>query len=89
MDGVPSGVWPLFQVVVDDVGPEDDRFEDPAVGKTRKPASGSAMEVGESHTKTGAIALGNFDDPIIIATPPKTPFLSRRVQCGCASRDEL
>jgi hypothetical protein len=32
LDGMPSGVWPLFQVVVDDVGPEDDRFEDPAVG---------------------------------------------------------
>ena len=32
LDGVPSGVWPRFQVVVDDVGPEDDRFEDPAVG---------------------------------------------------------
>src|SRR5216683_1789549 len=32
LDGMPSSVWPLFQVVVDDVGPDDDRFEDPAVG---------------------------------------------------------
>jgi hypothetical protein len=33
LDGMPSSVWPLFQVVVDDVGPYDGRFEDPAVGK--------------------------------------------------------
>jgi hypothetical protein len=32
LDGMPAGVWPLFQVVVDDVGAEDDRFEHPAVG---------------------------------------------------------
>jgi hypothetical protein len=32
LDGMPSSVWPLFQVVVDDVGPDDGRFEDPAVG---------------------------------------------------------
>src|SRR5882724_3269104 len=32
LDCVPSGMWTLFQMVVDDVGPEVDRFEDPAVG---------------------------------------------------------
>ena len=33
LDGMPSRVWPFFQGVVDDVGPDDGRFEDPAVGK--------------------------------------------------------
>jgi hypothetical protein len=33
LDGMPSSVWTLFQGVVDDVGPDDGRFEDPAVGK--------------------------------------------------------
>jgi hypothetical protein len=33
LDGMPSSVWPLFQGVVDDVGPDDGRFENPAVGK--------------------------------------------------------
>src|ERR1700674_6130430 len=33
LDGMPSSVWPLFQGVVDDVGADDERFEDPAVGK--------------------------------------------------------
>src|ERR1700737_5259427 len=32
LDGMLSSVWPLFQVIFDDVGPDDDRFEDPAVG---------------------------------------------------------
>ncbi|MDQ6675335.1 MAG: hypothetical protein M3069_32140, partial [Chloroflexota bacterium] len=29
---VPSSMWPLFQAVFDHVGPDDGRFEDPAVG---------------------------------------------------------
>jgi hypothetical protein len=29
---MPAFVWPLFQAVVDDVGPDDGGFEDPAVG---------------------------------------------------------
>jgi hypothetical protein len=33
LDGMPSSVWARFQRVVDDVGPDDGRFEDPAVGK--------------------------------------------------------
>ena len=33
LDGMPSSVRPFFQGVVDDVGPDDGRFEDPAVGK--------------------------------------------------------
>jgi hypothetical protein len=33
LDGMPSSVWARFQGVVDDVGPDDGRFEDPAVGK--------------------------------------------------------
>jgi len=32
LDGMPCSVRPLFQGVVDDVGPDDRRFEDPAVG---------------------------------------------------------
>src|ERR1700760_4626923 len=42
LDGVPSSVWPLFQCVVDDVGPDDGRFEDPAVGKV--PAQSCAKD---------------------------------------------
>src|SRR6266446_3044773 len=45
LDGMPSGVWPLFQGVVDDVGPDDSRFEDPAVGKV--PAQSCAKDASE------------------------------------------
>jgi hypothetical protein len=32
LDGVPSGMWALFQGVFDDVGPDDEWVEHPAVG---------------------------------------------------------
>ena len=33
LDGMPASVWPLFQGVVDDVGSDDGRFEDPTVSE--------------------------------------------------------
>src|SRR4029077_17773968 len=42
LDGMPSSVWPRFQGVVDDVGPDDGRLEDPAVGKV--PAQSCAKD---------------------------------------------
>src|SRR4029077_18779295 len=45
LDGMPSSVWPLFQGVVDDVGPDDGRFEDPAIGKV--PAQSRAKDASE------------------------------------------
>jgi hypothetical protein len=42
LDGMPSREWPFFQGVVDDVGPDDGRFEDPAVGKV--PAQSCAKD---------------------------------------------
>jgi hypothetical protein len=45
LDGTPSFVWTLFQGAVDDVGPDDSRFEDPAVGKV--PAQSCAKDASE------------------------------------------
>jgi hypothetical protein len=45
LDGMPSFVWALFQGVVDDVGPDDGGFEDPAVGKV--PAQSCAKDASE------------------------------------------
>src|ERR1700722_9878069 len=45
LDGMPSSVWALFQGVVDDVGPDDGRLEDPAVGKM--PAQSCAKDASE------------------------------------------
>jgi hypothetical protein len=45
LDGMPSSVWALFQGVVDDVGPDDGRLEDPAVGKV--PAQSCAKDTSE------------------------------------------
>src|SRR5712692_5221516 len=50
LDGMPSSVWALFQGVVDDVGPDDGRFEDPAVGKV--PAQPGANTARPSVTNT-------------------------------------
>jgi hypothetical protein len=33
LDGMPSSVWTRFQRVVDDVGPDDGRFEDQPLAK--------------------------------------------------------
>src|SRR5260370_3805965 len=33
LDGMPSGVWPLFKAVFETAGPDNSRFEDPAVGE--------------------------------------------------------
>src|ERR1700726_3208426 len=45
LDGMPSGVWALFQGVFDDVGPDNDRVEDPAFGLV--PAQACAEDAGE------------------------------------------
>jgi hypothetical protein len=42
---MPSGVRTLFQSVVDDVGPDDCGFENPAVGEV--PAHARAKDAGE------------------------------------------
>jgi hypothetical protein len=33
LDGMPASVGALLQAVVDNIGPDDRRFEDPAIGK--------------------------------------------------------
>ena len=45
LDGMPSGVWALFEGVLDDVGPDKDRVEDPAAGLM--PAQACAQDAGE------------------------------------------
>ena len=45
LDGMPPSVWALFQGVVDDIGPDDGRFKDPAVGKV--PAQSCAKDASE------------------------------------------
>jgi len=44
MEGVAS-VWARVQRVVDNVGPDDGRFEDPAIGKV--PAQSCAQDASE------------------------------------------
>ncbi|HTK08315.1 MAG TPA: hypothetical protein VL485_14170 [Ktedonobacteraceae bacterium] len=45
LDGMPPGVWTLFQGVFDDVRPDNDRFEDPAIGLV--PAQAGTENAGE------------------------------------------
>ena len=33
LDGMPASVGALLQAVVDNIGPDDRRFEDPSIGK--------------------------------------------------------